>query len=590
MRAIVVALAALVAVPLGGCATARKAPMVPASRVLVVAQDASTPTDAETREADLTRALATVAVRAYPSDADADLRAVLADGEAGARVDRARAEAEELRVPWLLVLEGEAGRIEAARGGEVVWRSRGKRLDEGRLAASLDRAMGTRGPSASPPRLAPPERLAEARSALARGDWEGWGAWVEALGAEFPADPAVRTHVTFRPVLLGRVDADRQLDLTVGMAPDSESELLALAVAAEQAGSLAIASKAWDQLVRLFPHRLDYHLGRSNTYDRLEEPEQALRACSAGMRGADRKAILGIPKGTAPDQAPQALPFADLAFCVGYFHFEAGDWELAALAYEDAITLYEATDRFGELGEALNNAGVAMVQAERPLIGARTLRKAVDVRIELGHRLPLANSRYNLGRALDEAGKPAAARISLDRAAGDYRAVGEIHESLETLIETLDLHLQQEDRDGFEERAQEILVLVAEEPSTPRIEALEGDTWFELGRGRIEFGDPEGSLAAYFRSLRVWQALGKKLEEGQTRYSMALPHLALLKLDDSWLDLLGALEISAELGDSSSILAIRAQMDQLRDLFEQAGRVPPAIPEPLRRWVEPPDR
>ncbi|MCP4869343.1 MAG: hypothetical protein GY898_11560 [Proteobacteria bacterium] len=589
MRGLVIALAALCAVPMTGCATARKAPVPSASQMLVVAGDADSAASAQAREASAARALSTVPLRAYPGEADADLLAALGEGAASERVARARDEAEDLRVPWLLVLEEDGARIEAARAGDVVWRSRGRRFDDARVAVSLERAM-TGKVAGAVPRLAGSERLAPARSALARGDWEVWKPLVEALAAEFPADPAVRTHAAFGPVLMGHAGAEAGLALPVEMAPDSESELLAIAIAAEDAGSMALASKAWDELVRLFPHRLDYHLGRSNILDDLQEPEEALRACRAGLRAADRDAILGIAKGTAPDQAPQALPFADLAFCVGYFLFEAEKWELAALAYEDAITLYEATDRFGELGEALNNAGVAMVQAERPLIGARTLRKAVDVRIELGYRLPLANSRYNLGRALDEAGKPAAARISLDRAAGDYRAAGEVYESLETLIETLDLHVQQEDRDGFETRAQEILELTAEEETTERIEALEGDTWFELGRGRLEFGDAEGSLAAYFRSLRVWQALGKKLEEGQTRYSMALPHLAMLELEESWLDLVGALQISVDLGDSGSIIAIRVQLDQLRDLFEQAGQEPPAIPEPLQRWVEPPGR
>jgi tetratricopeptide (TPR) repeat protein len=586
----VAGLTVLAGLLLGGCATVRKAPLPVASSLLVVVEDAPTSAAAEAREAAAVRALSTVPVRAYPSDADADLRADLAAGPVAERIDRARTRAAELRLPWILVLGADGARLETAHRGELRWLSRGRRTDAHALE-SFERAMrGRPGGVAGPPRLAPPERLAQVRASLAAGRFEAWTAAVELLAVEFPADPAVRTHVGLQAHLLrGGAPADG-LELARSMAVDSESELLAIALEAEATGDLGLASKVWDALVSLFPHRLDYHLGRSEVLDALQEPEQALAACRRGLREADRDAILTIDKGTAPDEAPLALPFADLAYCVGYYLFESQRWELAAVAYEDAIRLYEAADRFRELGEALNNAGVAMVQAERPLIGARTLRKAVDVRLELGHRLPLANSRYNLGRALDEAGRPGAARLSLDRAAGDYRAAGEVHEALEVQIEILDLLVQEDDRAGFDERASSILGRLDEQPSSPEIESLKGDAWFEIGAGRMEFHDAEGSLAAYFRSLRVWQALGRALEEGQTRYSMALPNLALLKFDDSWWDLIAAMEISVDLGDSSSILAIRDQLDQIQDLMEQGGQAPPEVPEPLRRWVEPPGR
>jgi len=592
MRVLFIALAMLLGAPLSGCATLRQAPLAPASSLLVVVEDAATAADADAREAAAVRSLATSSVRAYPSDASPELRDSLGDGAASERVARARAHAETLRVPWLLILGAGGARLEPARRDGVLWRSRGRATtDDERGVASFERAMSRRrGDLTGRPRLAPSERLAEIRSLALAGQWEAWTAAVRALSSEFPADPTVRAHLGLRAWLMESGAPRDGLDLARSMAPESESELLALAVAARDAGDAGFASRAWDALVAVYPERLDYHAGRSDAFDAIGDSSAALAACREGLRAADRDGILEIAKGTPPHRAPRALPFADLAFCAGYFLFEAEDWELAALAYEDAITIYEATDRFAELGEALNNAGVAMVQAERPLIGAHTLRKAVDVREELGARLPLANSRYNLGRALDEAGKPAAARISLDRAAGDYTAAGAIDEALETLVETLDLSLQQDDRDGFELRGTEILARLRDQPESPRRATIEGDAWFELGRGRLEFGDAEGSLAAYFRSLRVWQATGNKLQEGQTRYSMALPHLALMELEDSWRDLLAALEISVELGDSSSILAIGVQLDQIGDLFEQSGRTPPPVPEPLRRWVDPLDR
>ena len=105
MRGLVIALAALCAVPMTGCATARKAPVPSASQMLVVAGDADSAASAQAREASAARALSTVPLRAYPGEADADLLAALGEGAASERVARARDEAEDLRVPWLLVLE-----------------------------------------------------------------------------------------------------------------------------------------------------------------------------------------------------------------------------------------------------------------------------------------------------------------------------------------------------------------------------------------------------------------------------------------------------------------------------------------------------
>ena len=54
------------------------------------------------------------------------------------------------------------------------------------------------------------------------------------------------------------------------------------------------------------------------------------------------------------------------------------------------------------------------------------------------------------------------------------------------------------------------------------------------------------------------------------------------------MDLVRALEISVELSDSSSILTIRDQLEDVAGLIRQTGQEPPELPEPLRRWLEPP--
>jgi tetratricopeptide (TPR) repeat protein len=566
---------------LAGCATVKKVPLAPASPLLVV-DGVDGDRDAEIAA---TRALALAPVRAWPTDADPGLASELA-GDPAERVERARTAAEERRLPWLLVLEGPTLRLETARGGRVVWRGRLRR--DGDVAATLSRRMGhAAGLLAGPgeTRLLPADELAALRGLAVDGDWTSYSARVDSLAAAWPADPAVRTHVGLRDHMTSQAGDLSALELASSMGADAESELLAVAVAAEAADATGLALTARAALVRLHPERIDYRPRLADAQELLGRPEDALSTCRGAPAVVDRDALLALPKGSAPDDAPQALPFADLAYCAGYHLFEAGSWEQAALAYEDAIELYEAFGRWRELGESLNNAGVAMVQAERPLMAASVLRKAVDVREELGHPLPLANSRYNLGRALADANKPAAARLSLQRAADDYRAGDEPWEALDTLLETLDLLVEEDDRDGFVARGQELLESAAAMPEGEQQEELVGWIWFELGQGRLTFGDAEGSMAAYLRSLRTWEALGRRLEQGQAHYSMALPHLAMHEFTEAHTDLLRALAISVELADSTSILAIREQLEEIEDLMDQAVVPIPPIPDELRIWL-----
>jgi len=566
-----------------GCVTVRPVPLDSGSRLLVVA-DAPAGDDPASAEAELGRSLAVVPLRAWPSDAEP---ALAADLEGADRLEQAREAAEDRRLPWLLVFDRSGVRVEEVRSGDVVWRGGSKTTDPEAAALALRRGLGERGPL-STPRLAPPGRLADVRQLAAASRWEAYGAAVEALANEFPADPAARAHVGLTELLVSDVGRLDGLDLARQMAPESESELLAVALAAEAEGNIGLAVKARRALLRLHPDRIDYRTALADDLDLLDEADEALSVCRGGLALADRDAVEALPKGTAPHQAPDALVFADLSFCVGFHLFEVARWEQAALSYEDAAGLYEALGRWPELGETLNNAGVAMVQADRPLVGARALRQAVDVREELGYPLPLANSRYNLGRAYAEAGRAGQALITLNRASQDYRTAGEPLEALDTLVDTLELHVDQGDQEGFEERGRAILGDLEAEPESERRDEVAGNAWFELGRGRLTFGDPEGSLAAYLRSLRVWQALSWRLEEGQTHYSMALPHLAALELDEAWMDLVRALEISVELSDSSSILTIRDQLEDVAGLIRQTGQEPPELPEPLRRWLEPP--
>lgn len=581
---------ALVPVFFSACATVRRLPLEPGSRLLVVVQDADSAAAALAAEADVDRALALVPLRAWPSGADPALGDEI-DSPGRQRVDLARGAAERRRLPWLLVLDGRRIRIETAREGLVRWQARvvpGRDRAE-RVARTLslalpsDRHLGLGGPGEV--RLAPPGRLAALRELVVQSRLQEYSAEVAAMLAAWPADPAIRTHAGLREHLASGVGSMAGLELAAAMVPGAESELLAVALAADGAGAAAVGLAVRRALVRLEPDRLDYRPGLAEALQAVGEPDEALSACREGMQRADRESFVDLPAGTAPDAAPGAVAFADVAFCTGLHLYEAEQFEASAMAYEDAVAVFQATGLRPELGEALNNAGAAMVGAGSPLTATRVLLKAVAVREEIGDPLPLANSRYNLGRARSEANQVQEALSSFDAAASDYERAGEPQDALDALVETLDLYVRDGDGDGFASRAGAIVAALDSLPEGDGRELLRGNAWFEIGKGRLTFGDARGSLAAYLASLRAWERLGLRLEQGQTHYSLALPHMAMFEFGEAHADLLRALGIAVDLGDAASILDIGEQLRQVESLIEKAGQQVPEIPEDLQRWL-----
>ncbi|MEE2828020.1 MAG: tetratricopeptide repeat protein [Myxococcota bacterium] len=555
--------------------------------VLVVVDDKD-PAVALRAESELERALALVPLRVRPTSAEGDLQETLA-GDDG-RLPEARRAAEERRLPWLLVVRDGWARMETTRSGQVLWRTRFRRERtlSAKLAVRLDRAVGGRRKilNSGQVRLAPAGELKVVRGLALEGRWEDYSAAVDDLAMAWPADPAVRTHVGLRDHLV-HSDARREsLQLARAMAPDAESELLALALTAEETGRIALAVRVRELLTGLYPERFDYIPVLAEHYDLLGQSDRALSLCRTGDHAADRAKLLRLPPGTAPDQAPDALPVADLRFCTGWYLFEAGEWEFSALAYEDSIQLYETFGRWDELGESLNNAGAAMVRAERPLTAAATLRKAVDIREELSAPLPLATTRYNLAWALSDGGRLLEAVDTYGQAADDYDRAGRRLEALDALVMTLGVLVRVGAEQRFEGQGRLILERASNlSPSRDR-EKLIGNTWFELGEGRYAFRDLEGSIAAYLRSLRSWQQLEMRVEEGQTHYSMASPHLALRRFDEAHADLIRSLAVAVELSDSESILEIQAQLREIEELVDHAGQELPPIPPKLRRYLE----
>lgn len=578
----------LVLLTLGtGCATTSGTLAALRGRsLLVVAPEGDAP---GRDEAELNRALSLLPVRAWPGEADARLGSRLAAAED--RLATARTSAETRRVPWLLVATAEGARVETTRGGKVLWEAtlRGRAPAAEQVRDQLLRALVPRGGDPGPldareVRLAPAEDLSTLRSLAAEGRWEEHASLLQSALEEWPADPALRVHEGLPSLLSG--GGARGQEQARAMNPDGESELLALALSADGAGNRALGLRTRRQLVALHPDRFDYLPELADLEAESGGPEEALRALSAARQAGSAADFERLPSMVGPHDVPDGLPWADLAFAHGWYLAQLERWEQAALSYEEAADLYDRFDRRVELGDTLNNAGVAMVNADRPLIAARTFGRAILVRAG-GDPIKAANSRYNQGRAYSDAGKLPQALRTYRTAAREYAIAGEPWEAVDARIESLDLLVRAGDGPGFEAEAADILVSAREQDGPEvKVREAEGDTWFELGKGRLTFRDPSGALEAYEHSLAVWRQLGRRVEEGQTLYSMALPHLALFDFEAAFGDLVAALEISAAVGDSTSIVAIREQLREIQELVRKAGRPVPRVPKSLEQWLD----
>ena len=564
---------------LPGCAIARRGAELSWLRgrpVLVVAEGAGA--DAAGVEHRTERALALAPVRVYPTSADPVLEGILEDG--ADRLVTARAAAEERRIPWLLVRTEDEARIENARGGEVRWSTRlvGPDPDRrlvGRLSEAVAGAAAVLDPASV--RLAGVDAIGRLRALALDGAWAEHRGHLDVLVETFPADPAVLVHA----LVFGKglqTDASA-LSVAREMNPDGESELLALALGAESMGNTPLALVAYEALVAGYPSRREYRVGLADTRMVVHGAERAVAACRAGVAEE-----IAIPKkGTAPHDAPDALPYADLRFHLGWYLAQTGAFESATLAYEAAGTIYEAMGRPREQGDSLNNAGVSLVEASRPSLAVTIFRRALAVRRGLGVERKIATTRYNLGRALADSGRTVDALSAYMAAADEYDAAGHPVAALETRVETLALHALRGRRGDLEAAAAVLLSALGETAERP----LPADVWYELGAGRMAFADHLGAVEAFEAAIVGYRAAGQPLETAQAMYSQATPHVALYQFADAHANLVGALRLAVELGDSSSIVAIRRQLAQVRDLIRMRDGTPPAIPPDLESWFTP---
>jgi tetratricopeptide (TPR) repeat protein len=530
------------------------------------------------REDRVARALATAPVRVWPADADAERP----DPGGG------RDFAERRRLPWLLVEEGRLLRVETARGGRRVWEAE---LPEGAppelAAARLREALaGRRRRDAvvdrGDARLAAAGELRDLRAAAAGGDLSLWRAGTERLLAEFPADPALRAHEALMLDLRGDPESGAALLRARAMNPDGESEWLALAMAAESAGNVALALRARETLARVYPERLDYLAGLGDAVAAVDGAALAARRLRLAIEAVpepQRAGLAATPLGTAPEEAPDALPLADAHYNLGWQLAQAGRPGEAPESYQAAISLYEKMGRPLEQAEALNNAGVALVEAGRPLLAGRALQQALALRERHGApSLALANTRYNIARALADAERGEEALAAYAEAAAAYEAAGDLSQALDAEVESLPLRLRSGDRDAFVAAAR----AVAERSASAAMPAQQAGALFELGQGLVSFGQPERALGPLQEALGLYREAGDRLSEGQTHYVLALPNLALFRFRDAWAELLEAARIALELGDGESLDAIRDQIGKIGGLMEMKGEEVPEIPGDLR--------
>jgi len=592
--------AVLLAALLAGCATigprSSDLSSLRGQPVLVVAElgEAGGPgaaAGAAEQESALARALALVPLRIWPGSADPALRQL--PEPPSQRLSEAREAAEVRRVPWLLVRGAQGLRLETARGAELLWKlNLSPKEPLARAARGLSRALRSRASGAAPPaplllrsdevRLAEVGLLNQLRELSVAQRWQAHRALIAESLPRWPADPALRIHDALTVLDAGERFA--RLRLAHRMNPDGESELLALALMAEAAGQDGLALRWREQLLQLFPDRIDYRPELADRQAEHDDLEGALSTCRSALGRRDGEQIERLPRGTAPHEAPSALPFADLRFATGWYLALSQSWELAAHNYLGAEQVYATLGRPREQSDALNNAGVAMVEAGRPLAAAVALRRAARMRSLQGAGERSATSRYNLARALADAGRLAKALRAYQRAEDEYLAVGAERDALETGLERLAVLARAGDEGAFEDYAAAFRERLAAGGGTDA--ELLAAFWYELGKGRHRLGRAEPALEAYTTSLQQWRALGRRLEEGQLLYLMASPHLALMRFEAAHGDLVAALEIAVELSDSNSILAIGGQLAELESLILARGAQLPEVPEKLRSWFE----
>jgi tetratricopeptide (TPR) repeat protein len=535
-------------------------------RVLVVAGEQA----AETLGEAVARHLSTLPIRvSRPADF----------GEDGA-VEDWRLWAWERRIPYLLMLdtaEDEAGaaaatlRLVGARGPDEVARWEASGTTPRSLPVDLRAALRTD--------LGVEERRADGQPTTwpvcAAGEVQRLRdvvllsddplAEVQAAARACPVDPALIELEAVARLRGGeRAEALRLLRRAQAINPEGGSEL---EVVARMAGWYALADielTLWQAAVELWPARPDHALELAQRHQDREDPAAASRVLFNSLERSpepvDFDAAALADREDAAVGLADAASSADRRYLLGWALYLQQRHEDALVSYSSARKLYEALEERDGVSACRNNLGVTLVESGRAVAAIPHLRAALLARGGEVDSEEAANTAYNLGAAYEAVGRLTDADLAWRDAAARYGAAGSFDDQFETM---LDVVLNQGEigaRDEVEALHVELQELAADDDPEGRLRARALDA---VGVARARVDRVDESLAALDEALVVWIELEDRLREGQTRYNMAIPHLARGDVDAALRALAGAREIAVELRDSESIVAIDAQMKQI---------------------------
>lgn len=381
--------------------------------------------------------------------------------------------------------------------------------------------------------------------------------------ASYPLDPALTAIEGVLLMALGDEEEGRRLLLRAQVAnPEGAAELAVLARMAGRAGLEELGLALWQLACELWPGRLDYALALAELLEerqRVEEAGNVLLLASATVEvGEDLEGVADRPDRAAV--LASAALLGDLRYLLGWMLHRQGTLDTAVASYSTARELYEAVDEPENVAACRNNIGVALVESNRAVAAIPHLRAALAGRGDGEPSEEEANTLYNLGAALQAVGRLDEADRTWRTAAAQYRSVGAVQDQFETLLDVVINRGEMGSSDDVEVALEIALRAIEGHEAHDEFRAMALDA---VGVARARVDRIEEALAALEEALEIWVSLGDRLHEGQTRYNMAIPHLAAGDVDAALECLEGARAIALEQGDTESVVAIDQQKSQI---------------------------
>jgi len=386
-----------------------------------------------------------------------------------------------------------------------------------------------------------------------------------------PMDPAL---IELEAVALLRAgdedEAGRLLRRAQAINPEGSCQLGVLARMAGRYALDELEIDLWQAAVEVWPARLDLALQLAEVLEQRERATEGSGVLYASLERTPEPGdldpeVIGERADAAVLLTGAALS-ADRRYLLGWLLYQQQRYEDAMVGYSAARSLYEVVEEPGGVSACRNNMGVTLVESGRAVAAIPHLRAALLARGGRGPSEEAANTAYNLGAAYEEVGRLTDADQAWRDAAARYGEAGVLEAQFETLID-VQLNLGEIGSSDRIEQLHEELLLLAEGQEDQAADArLRARALDAVGVARARVSRVDESLAALDESLAVWIELEDRLREGQTRYNMAIPHLASGDVEAALTTLAAAREIAVELGDSESIVAIDVQMKQIEQM------------------------